>query len=139
MNGFDEVTLGELLYAIQKPSKKQCKKDSIPTWLLKKVASINTPFILSIFNLSFATGRIPCQLKHAYVTLLLKKSDLDQETLSSYRPISNLSVLSKLFERIVFPRIVAHLNNKNLLPFFKSVHRRHHSTETTLLKVSIIF
>ena len=71
----------------------------------------------------------------SFITPLLKKSDLDQETLSSYRPISNLSVLSKIFERIFFPRIVTHLNNNNLLTFFQSAYRRHHSTKTALLKV----
>ena len=111
LNAFDGVTLDELLYALQKLPNKQCEHDPIPTWLLKKIATIVAPLILSIFNLSFATGRILCQFKHAYVPPLLKKSDLDQETLSSYRPISNLSVLSKLFEPIVFSRIVTHLSH----------------------------
>ena len=137
LNGFDKVKLDKLLYAIQKLPNKQCEHDPLPTWLLKKIVSMVDPFILSIFNLSFATGRVPCQFKHAYVTPLLKKSDLDQETLLLYRPISNLSVLSKLLERIVLPRIVTHLNNNNLLPSFQSAYRRHHSTETALLKVSI--
>ena len=137
LNGFDKVTLDELLYTIKKLPNKQCEHDPIPTWLLKKIATIVVPFILSIFNLSFATGKIPYQFKHAYVTPLSKaKSDLDQKTLSSYRPISNLSLLSKLFERIVFPRIVIQLNNNNLLPSFQSAYRSHHSTETALLKVS---
>ena len=135
MIGFDEVTFDELLYAIQKLPNKQCEHDSIPTWLLKKIATTVAPSILSIFNLFFATGKVQCQFKHAYVTPFLKKSDLDQETLSSYRPISNLSVFSKLLERIVLPRIVIYLNNKNLLPSFQSAYRRHHSTETALLKV----
>ena len=56
LNGFDEVTLVELLYAIQKLPNEQCEHDPIPTWLLKKIATIVAPFILSIFNLSFATG-----------------------------------------------------------------------------------
>ena len=136
LNDFDEVTSNELLYELQKLSNKQCEHDPLPTWLLKKIATIVAPFILNIFNLSFATGRVPCQFKHAYVTPLLKKSDLNQKTLLPYRPISNLSVLSKLFERIVLPRIVTHLNNNNLLPSFQSAYRRHHSTETALLKAS---
>ena len=91
---------------------------------------------MSIFNLSFATGRTgraPRQFEHAYVTPLLKKSDLDFYHTDQ---ILNLSRLSKLFERIVFPRIVTHLNNNNLLPSFQSSYRCHQSTETTLLKVS---
>ena len=45
-------------------------------------------------------------------------------------------MLSKLFERIVLPRIVTYLNNNNLLPSFQSAYRRHHSKESALLKVS---
>ena len=93
-------------YAIQNLPNKQCEHDPIPTWLLKKIAFIVAPFILSIFNLSFATGRVPCPFKHAYVTRLLRKLDLDRKAFSSYRPILNLTVLSKLLERIVFLRIV---------------------------------
>ena len=42
----------------------------------------------------------------------------------------------KIFEQIVLPRIVTHLNNNNLLPSFQSAYRRNHLTETALLKVS---
>ena len=42
----------------------------------------------------------------------------------------------KLLEQIFLPRIVTHLNNNNLLSSFQSAYRRHHSTETALLKVS---
>jgi len=53
----------------------------------------------------------------------------------SYRPISNLSVLSKLLERLVARQFLAHLNSNGLLPRFQSAYRAHHSTETAVLKV----
>ena len=80
LNGFDEITLDKLLYAIQKLANKQCEHDPIPTWLLKKIATTVTPLILSIFNPSFATGKVLCHFKHAYVLPLSTKLDLDQET-----------------------------------------------------------
>ena len=40
-------------------------------------------------------------IKEAYITPRLKKADLDSADVKSYRPISNLSVLSKLLERLV--------------------------------------
>ena len=78
LNAFDEVTLDELLYSSQKLANKQYEHDPIPAWLLKKIV---VPFILSIFNLSFATRRVRYKFKHAHVTPFLKKSDLNQKAL----------------------------------------------------------
>ena len=55
--------------------------------------------------------------------------------MSSYRPISNLSVLSKLLERIVNKQLGCYLERNNLLPSLQSAYRENHSTETAVLKV----
>ena len=55
---------------------------------------------LTIVNDSFADGRFPDILKSAVVKPIIKKSNMDQFDLKSWRPISNLSFLSKLVERV---------------------------------------
>jgi len=55
------------------------------------------------------------------------------ESLSNYRPISNLSFLSKLTERIVKDHITHHLSTNSMFNSFQSVYTKHHSTETTLI------
>ena len=60
-------------------------------------------------------------------TSLLKHS-LDRENLANYRPISHLSYLSKLTERIVKIRLTEHLSNNNLLNPFQSAYIKGHST-----------
>src|SRR6218665_1074438 len=55
--------------------------------------------------------------------------------LSSYRPISNLSFLSKLLERVVSFQLTEYLSSAGLLPVHQSAYRKCHSTETALLKV----
>ena len=60
---------------------------------------------------------------------ILKKADLDPADTKSYRPISNLSVLSKVLERIVAQQLVSYLKKNNLLPDLQSAYRAHHSTE----------
>jgi len=40
---------------------------------------------------------------------LLKKPGLDKEQMSSYRPISNLTTISKVIERLVLDRLRLHL------------------------------
>jgi hypothetical protein len=59
----------------------------------------------------------------------LKKTDLDPTDVKSYRPISNLLVISKLLERLVARQLIAHLTAFELLP------ELHHSMQTAVLKV----
>ena len=80
---------------------KSCSLDPIPTWLLKHISATISPILCHLCNLSFQRGIFPSQLKHALVTPRLKKPALDPDTASSYRPISNLSFISKLVERLV--------------------------------------
>jgi len=84
---------------------------------------------------SCSEGRLPSSHKHAVVTPLLKKTGLDPDELKNYRPVSNLTFVSKLAERVVSARLVSNLNAHGLMPRLQSAYRRHHSTETALLKV----
>jgi Reverse transcriptase (RNA-dependent DNA polymerase) len=94
-----------------------------------------TPFLCQLFNWSLEHGLVPSSFKRAYITPLLKKSDLDSADVKSYRPISNLSVISKLLERLVCSQLVKYLNDNDLLPDLQSAYRAMHSTETAVLKV----
>ena len=80
-------------------------------------------------------GAVPAVYKSAYVTPLLKKADMDPADKESYRPISSLSVLSKLLERLVTRQLLEHLNAAMLLPHLQSAYRAYHSMETAVLKV----
>ena len=55
--------------------------------------------------------------------------------LSNYRPVSLLSFLSKLLERVVAKQLVSHLESQSLFVSVQSAYRATHSTETVLLKV----
>ena len=74
--------------------------------------------------------------KNALVIPLLKKSSLDPNVLKNYRPVTNLSFISKILEKIVFNQLVSHLNHNDLIVKFQSAYRSGHSTETALLKVA---
>jgi len=82
-----------------------------------------------------AREQVPTAFKAAYVTPLLKKSDLDPANVQSYRPIANLSVFSKLLERLVAQQLLDHLNASRLLPDRQSAYRAHHSSETAVVEV----
>jgi hypothetical protein len=87
-----------------------------------------------IVNLSLQFGDVPSALKHALITPLLKKLSLELIS-QNYRPVSNLSFLSKLIERTVATQLVDHLTKNELVDIFQSAYREGHSTETALLRV----
>ena len=112
-----------------------CDLDPIPTSLLKQCKSVLLPTITNIMNLSLSTGVFPDQFQNCSVHPLLKPSNLDKENLSNYRPISHLSYLSKLTERLAKNRLADHLNENNLVNSFQSANTKFNSTETTWLVV----
>ena len=73
--------------------------------------------------------------KHAIATPLLKKPYLDASDLRNYRPVSNLTFVSKVVERIVAEKLLRYLQEHDLLPRLQSAYRRHHSTKTARLSV----
>jgi len=92
-------------------------------------------FLTFRFNQSLSVGSVPAVFKAAYITPCLKKDDLDTSDVKSYRPISNLPVLSKVLERLVAKQLLSHLDEFKLLPDLQSAYRAYHSTETAVLKV----
>ena len=54
---------------------------------------------------------------------------------NNFRPVSNLSFVSKLIEKIVLDQLLCHLDQNNLWHTFQSAYRPKHSTETALLRV----
>ena len=130
------MTSADVLQLIQKSASKSCGLDPIPTSLLKEHAVTLAPTITNIVNLSLLTGEIPVELKQAIVTPLLKQSSLDPNILKNYRPVSNLSYVSKLLEKVVAIQLSQHLLNNNLYEPYQSAYRTCHSTETALTRVS---
>lgn len=78
---------------------------------------------------------MPSVSKAALITPILKKPHLDSEVLKNYRPISNLSFISKLTEKVVADRLITHLQQNNLHEPMQSAYQQYCSTETALLKV----
>lgn len=88
-----------------------------------------------MFNNSFVIGRFPSKWKHAIVKPLLKKAGAEESSPANFRPVSNLTFISKVLERIANHQLIGYLSASHLLPRLQSAYRRGHSTETALLKV----
>ena len=104
-----------------------------PTLVCCTVILLLVPAITSIVNLSFQTGVFPQNFKHGLITPLLKKPALDKEVFSNYRPVTNLSFLSKVLERLAAHQLDAHLASHEILSSTQYAYRPNHSTETALL------
>jgi len=67
---------------------------------------------------------------------LIKKDNLDADVFANYQPISSLSFHPKTLERIVASQIKGYLTTNGLFVKMQSAYRKHHSTETALLRVA---
>jgi len=71
---------------------------------------------------------LPTSQKHAIV-----KTGLDTADMANFRPVSNLSFMSKVVERAVVSQLTEYLSTNNLLPCFQSAYRKRHSTKTAIV------
>ena len=132
---FRVVSESDVRKVITSSPTKSCVLDPIPTWLLKQCLDQVAPVLTVIVNTSLSCADFTPELKRAFVTPLIKKLILDCENFKNYRPVSNLSFVSKLIERIICVQLVDHLKENGLYEIFQSAYRQLHSTETALLRV----
>jgi hypothetical protein len=107
--------------------------DGVPPRLLKEGGRPLSIVLCRIFSLSLQTYKFPSMWKQANVTPLHKKDD--QNEVSNYRPISLLSCVSKIFERIIFKHMYNHFRNNFILSDFQSGFLPGRSTTTQLIDV----
>ena len=95
---------------------------------MKDSANVTVPFLTTIFNLSLNYGIFPNDWKNARVSPIYKSGEKDE--CGNYRPISILSVVSKLFEKLVYKQVYSYLENNELLTPFQSGFIKGNSTNT---------
>ena len=118
----------------------KCLLDPHPTELLKASLDDLLPILTTICNWTLLEGVLLISQKIAISTPILKKAGLNPDVAANYRPIFNLTFISKDIECIVTSQLTAYLFANNLLSTRQSVYRVHHSTETAIMGItSIIF
>ena len=108
-----------------------CGVDDVDPCIAHEFISLVADPLSSIFNSSFRTGLIPCELKSAKVIPLYKSGDRDN--FINYRPISILPYFSKFIEKIVHNRLYDYFDKFNLLNESQFGFRKNHSTYMPLL------
>ena len=83
-----------------------------------------------IYNLCIEKSYIPQHFKLAAVTPVFKGGDANN--VNDYRPISLISVLSKVLEKHIFKHMTGCLDNHNLIYDYQSGFRKNHSCQALL-------
>ena len=115
-------------------SNKSVGPNSIPTKVLKLLKNYISSQLSEIVNISFPSGIFPSILKTAKVIPVHKKdSKLD---FSNYRPISLLSNIEKILERLMYNRICKFFSDNNLIYSLQFGFRQKYSTVHTLISLT---
>ena len=92
---------------------KSVRMNAIPIRILKLCKSALSPFLAQIFNLCIRKGTYPKSLKCAQVVPIHKQGKKD--LCNSFRPISLLSPINKIFEKLLYSRLYSYIEQHNML------------------------
>ena len=105
--------------------------DEITAGTLKGVLAAINHLLVYILNLSLSEVLFPGELKIAYVVPIYKADDSMQ--FNNYRPVSLLCILSKVFEKVMYTRLLSFLESQKILFDKQFGFWKQHSTYMALL------
>ena len=108
--------------------------DNISAKLIRECADIISGLLCDLFNKSLRSGIFPDDWKCARVILLFKQGD--SSALNNYQPISVISVVAKVFERIVYDQLYNFLSTEGIISDQQSGFQSLHSTVSALLEAT---
>ena len=102
-------------------------------------------FFFSLITESLQSGIVQDSMKIAMIRSILKKQNLDVLSLNNYRPINNLTIISKTLERVVASQLTSYISQYigiydiiyDILNKLQSAYASHMSTETALTYILI--
>lgn len=108
--------------------------DGITTAFLKHAREFVVPHICKLANLCFNTGVFPSSLKRSIVTPVYKSGD--RADVNNYRPISVLTSISKIIEKILNSRLVSFLDKFKIISNSQYGFRKSLSTQDAILDLT---
>ena len=106
--------------------------DNMSMKLLKRIENAILWPLTLVINQSLTTGIFPDKLKVAKVVPLFKKGN--EHLPDNYRPISLLSSISKVFEKVVYDQVYRYFKSNSLFYISQYGYRNDHSTEMACLE-----
>ena len=110
--------------------------DQISNKMLKNLPKEFIQILKILFEKSLNTGTLPDDWKHAVITLV-PKPNKDHQTLNGYRPVSLLSCLSKILEKIVNAKLMNFMETNNQIIQEQCGFRKNRSTIDNLTRFSL--
>ncbi|KAL1130335.1 hypothetical protein AAG570_013273, partial [Ranatra chinensis] len=92
-------------------------------------------FLTYLYNSILRTSYFPLLWKFAHIEMIPKPQKILIEP-SSYRPISLLPLLTKLFEKLLLKRLFPILETQTVIPNHQFSFRHHHSTAQQCFRVT---
>ena len=94
-------------------SPKSCDLNPAPTWLVAESVDELLPMLSRIITASLHSSTVPDKFKIGYISPSIKKPGLNSDSLQNYRPVQNLSFISKVFERVTAQQLTSHMRENN--------------------------
>ena len=107
--------------------------DNIHPKFLKVSKEIISEPLAYIINKSITEGIVPDNLKIAKIIPLFKSGDATSP--NNYRPVSILPVISKIFEKAMYKRLIKYLDSNNFFYKFQYGFREHHDTKLAIAEL----
>ena len=121
----------ELLKIVRKlKTNKAPGYDGIDNIILKHIINYILDPLVFLLNLSLQSGKVPSDMK---VIPVFKKGD--RLCVNNYRPISLLTCLSKIFEKIIYSRTMTFLQKDNVISESQFGFREKHNTTHAILNL----
>ncbi len=138
LTSFCQLSEEEIYDIIINSSNATCKLDPIPTWLLKLCVNELKTVITKISSMSLHDEYVPDAWKVAHLLPILKKHGLEA-LFENFRPVNNLSFVSKIAERAVVGQLLDHSEENAPLPTNQSAYRRFTQPRLLLSKFKTTF
>ena len=127
------ITEEEILKEIQDYNKTSPGPDEITIEFLKKTPKWSSIVLKRVVTRSLKEGYVPCQLRNANVTPILKNPKKNRHIFKNYRPISVTSIVSRIIEKVIRRRILSKVEDK--LPSYQYGGRQNMGTIEALVQV----
>lgn len=131
-----ETTAGEITEIVKNLDvKKAPGKDGITNQAIKQLPDSGIKAITEITNAIITYGHFPDKWKEAKI-IMIKKSGKPKQQPESYRPISLLSTISKVVERVIYKKLYKIAEEQNIIPNFQYGFRQGHSTTQQVIRLT---